>query len=127
MLILKIIPPTLGMVVVLRVASWNLLAQEYIGPSKYPLVQSSEHLEWSYRKQMIVDRLLDDETNATFWCLQEVHVDFFPDLMSSGLDSVYHGLLQNVSQTHNVATAILVRKTSPFQVKRVSIKREYKD
>ena len=120
MLTSTIIPVTLGMAVSLRVASWNLLAQEYIRPSKYPWVQSSEHLEWNHRKQLILDRLLDDEINATFWCLQEVQVDLFTDLMN-GLDSVYDGILQNVSDTHNVATALLIRKQqrSSFQVKRV--------
>jgi mRNA deadenylase 3'-5' endonuclease subunit Ccr4 len=66
----------------------------------------------------IVHLLLDDESmNADVVCLQEVQIDLFPDLMSR-LSATFDSILQNVTATHNVGTAILVRKDSCLQIKR---------
>jgi mRNA deadenylase 3'-5' endonuclease subunit Ccr4 len=103
--------PTVSCVVV-RLASWNLLAPVYSIPRKYPWC-APEFLEWDYRKSLIVPQLL--QFDADILCLQEVQVDTWPDL----LDSLpgYKGILQDVKGAHPVASAVLVR--SKFQVRRV--------
>jgi mRNA deadenylase 3'-5' endonuclease subunit Ccr4 len=55
--------------------------------------------------------------NGDIVCLQEVQIDLFPDLMSR-LCATFDGILQNVTVTHNVGTAILVRKDGRFCIRR---------
>lgn len=92
------------------------MAQDYVLPDKYPWIESPEFLDWEYRNNLIADKLLD--MKADIVCLQEVQTDLFPDMMSGKLSRAYNGVLQNVSETHNVGTATLVRKTGPFVIKR---------
>jgi mRNA deadenylase 3'-5' endonuclease subunit Ccr4 len=97
----------------------NILAQDYARPEKYPWVKDLECLKWEHRRNLIVNHLLDEKVvRADIVCLQEVQRDHFPDLLSNLLPT-FGGILQNVSRTHNVGTAILVRKTCPFRIKRV--------
>jgi mRNA deadenylase 3'-5' endonuclease subunit Ccr4 len=96
----------------------NILAQEYARPNKYPWVSSPHILDWEYRMNRIVQLILDDGTmKADIVCLQEVQIDLFPELMSR-LSATFDSILQNVTATHNVGTAILVRKDSRLQIKR---------
>lgn len=86
----------------LRVASWNLLAQEYVKEYKYPWTkQTPGCLDWDHRKSLIVDQLLDPQAKADVFCLQEAQVDLFEELLSS-LSPVYSGVIQNVTRGHNV-------------------------
>jgi endonuclease/exonuclease/phosphatase family metal-dependent hydrolase len=55
--------------------------------------------------------------DADLICLQEVQVDLWPDFMER-LQPLYDGILQNVTRGHNVASALLIRKTCPLQVER---------
>jgi len=114
--------PTLAVsMAVLRVASWNLLAQTYISDHQYPWARttSPECLEWTHRKSLIVNRLLDDkELKADIICLQEVQVDLFPDLLRC-LSPTFDGAIQNVTKMHNVATAVLVRRSCPLTIRRL--------
>jgi mRNA deadenylase 3'-5' endonuclease subunit Ccr4 len=66
----------------------------------------------------IVHLLDGGSMNADIVCFQEVQVDLFPDLMSK-LSTTFDSILQNVTATHNVGTAILVRKDSRLRIKRV--------
>jgi CCR4-NOT transcription complex subunit 6 len=93
----------------------NILAQDYVIPEKYPWIASPEFLEWPYRNNLIVDKLLEMEADIV--CLQEVQNDLFPDIMLR-LSQTYHGILQNVSETHNVGTALLLHKDCPISIKR---------
>lgn len=101
---------------VVRLASWNLLAQCYAKPTKYPWCNPS-HLEWEYRKSLIVPKIL--EMDADVICLQEVQVDLWPELMDTFRSHQYTGVLQNVTRGHNVASAILIRDSSCFEFKRL--------
>lgn len=94
-----------------RLASWNLLAPEYVKASKYPWCRL-EHLDWGFRKSLIVPQLL--KMDADIICLQEVQVDLWPDLLES-LQPAYDGILQNMTN-HNVASALLVRRASPLEI-----------
>jgi len=103
----------------LRVASWNLLAQDYVKEYKYPWTrQTPGCLEWDRRKSLIVDKLLDVETKADIVCLQEAQVDLFAELLTS-LSPIYDGVIQNVTRGHNVGTAVLIRKSCNLRIKRV--------
>jgi mRNA deadenylase 3'-5' endonuclease subunit Ccr4 len=97
-----------------RVASWNLLAQEYIEPRNYPGC-APETLEWDHRSNLITSRLLD--IDADIVCLQEVQVELWPDFLSK-LENIYDGILQDV-KGHSVATATLIRKNCNLKVDRV--------
>ncbi|KAG7352630.1 endonuclease/exonuclease/phosphatase family protein [Nitzschia inconspicua] len=110
--------PLVSGLAAIRLTSWNILAQDYVQCSKYPWIISPEFLNWEHRRERIVHQLLDGEhLKPDVVCLQEVQVDLFPDLMLS-LSSTFDGILQNVTETHNVATAILIRKDGPFRIKR---------
>lgn len=103
----------------LRVASWNLLAQDYVKAYKYPWTKRNpECVNWEHRKALIVDQLVDTEFKADIVCLQEAQVDLFEDLLSS-LSPVYDGVIQNVTRGHNVAAAFLIRKSSNMRIKRI--------
>ena len=91
---------------VLRLASWNLLAQCYATPSKYSWCDP-QHLDWEYRKSLIIPKLLN--MDADIICLQEVEVGLWPELIDAFQSHQYSGVLQNVTRGHNVASAILVR------------------
>jgi len=112
-------PESVGGMTMLRVASWNLLAQDYVKEYKYPWTRDSpECLEWNYRKSLIVDRLLDKDMKPDIVCIQEAQVDLFSDLLSS-LSPMFGGVIQNVSSTHNVGTAVLIRNSCPVKIKRM--------
>ena len=98
-----------------RLASWNLLAQVYCKADKYPWCEE-EHLQWQFRKKLIVPTILD--MNADVICLQEVQVDLWPDLFQE-LEETYDGILQDMAGGHNVASAVLVRKSCPLQIDRI--------
>ena len=89
-----------------RLASWNLLAQEYCKPTDYPW-SPPEVLEWDHRKTLITSRL--NEIDADIICLQEVQVDLWPELYDQFKDR-YQGFLQDVGTKHNVATATLIKR-----------------
>ena len=98
-----------------KLATWNLLAPQYAGTSKYPWCDP-EYLDWQYRERLIIPQLL--QLDADVVCLQEVQVDLWPDLMSQ-LEFVYDGVLQNMTNDHNIANALLIRKNFPYQIERV--------
>ena len=98
----------------LKVATWNALAPQYAKSYKYPWC-APEHIEWSHRETLLASRILDLEPDIL--CLQEVQVDVSSGLFQR-LDS-YDSVIQNVTEGHNVAIAILVRKDYPFYVERV--------
>ena len=100
---------------VVRLASWNVLAPTYAKPSKYPWC-APEHLDWAFRKKLIVPQLL--KMDADIICLQEIQVDVWPDLLGS-LEATYDGILQNVTRGHTVASALLLRKSCPLQIERI--------
>jgi endonuclease/exonuclease/phosphatase family metal-dependent hydrolase len=94
----------------LRLISWNLLAPPYCIPAKYPWCDP-RHLEWDYRKALIVQQLTSCQ--ADILCLQEVQVDLFSDLMASlQLHGNYTGVLQNVTGEHRVGCAIVIRNNN---------------
>ena len=128
-MILLYVEPVQGNVIKMRVCSWNLLAQEYIKEYKYPwLKQSPEYLEWEYRKSLIVDTLLQQQHQhrgtktktklPDVVCIQEAQVDLFSDLLAS-LTPEFYGVIQNVSSSHNVGTAVLIRNSCPVRIKRI--------
>lgn len=98
-----------------RLATWNLLAPQYAKISKYPWCDP-HYLDWNYRQSLIIPQLL--QLDADIICLQEVQVDVWPDLFAP-LESIYEGVIQNVTSGHNVASAILVRKDCPWKMERV--------
>lgn len=97
-----------------RLASWNLLAQEYARPSKYPWCDP-EHLEWDHRKELIIPKIR--EMDADIICLQEMQVDYWPNFIEE-LQPHYSGVIQEVSSGHNVASAVLIRENSPVEIDR---------
>lgn len=101
----------------LRVASWNLLAQCYVKPYKYPHCDPT-HLQWEHRKSLMVQRIL--AVQADIFCLQEMQIDLWPDFYQSlcQQDAGYKGIIQNVTKGHNVGNAILIRKSCGWQVER---------
>jgi mRNA deadenylase 3'-5' endonuclease subunit Ccr4 len=104
----------------LRVASWNLLAQDYVKEYKYPWTKDTPGcLEWDYRKQKIAERLLDEEMKPPdVVCIQEAQIDLFSDLLSS-LSPIFDGVIQNTTSEHNVGTAVLIRNSCPVKIKRM--------
>lgn len=71
---------------------------------KYPWTRETPGcLDWDHRKSLIVEKLLDERTKMDIICLQEAQVDLFPDLLSS-LSPVFDGVIQNVTNGHNVGT-----------------------
>jgi mRNA deadenylase 3'-5' endonuclease subunit Ccr4 len=104
-----------GQCLVIRLASWNLLAPEYAQPRKYPWCHA-DHLDWEYRKALIVPQLMD--MDADIICLQEVQVDLWPDFLSNLQHLGYDGVVQDVKGGHNVASALLIRKSCPLQLER---------
>jgi mRNA deadenylase 3'-5' endonuclease subunit Ccr4 len=98
-----------------KLATWNLLAPQYAGTGKYPWCEP-DYLDWQYRESLIIPQLL--QLDADVICLQEVQVDVWPGLMSK-LEYVYDGVLQNMTNDHRIANAILIRKEFPFQIERV--------
>ncbi|CAJ1936471.1 unnamed protein product [Cylindrotheca closterium] len=101
----------------LRVASWNLLAQCYVKPSKYPYCDP-QHMAWEHRKSLMVQRILHVE--ADIFCLQEVQVDLWPDLYDTICqhNDGYKGVIQNVTKGHNVGNAILIKKSCGLDFQR---------
>lgn len=110
-LLLLFDPPISALV---KVATWNLLAPQYASPHKYPWC-STEYLDWTHRQSLILSRL--ENVNADIICLQEVQLDIWPELLEQ-LES-YDTAIQNVSDGHNIACAILVRKESPYAIERI--------
>jgi mRNA deadenylase 3'-5' endonuclease subunit Ccr4 len=104
----------------LRVASWNILAQDYVKEYKYPWTKDTPGcLEWDYRKQKIAEWLLDEEMKPPdVVCLQEAQINIFSDLLSS-LSPIFDGVIQNTTSGHNVGTAVLVRNSCPVKLKRM--------
>jgi endonuclease/exonuclease/phosphatase family metal-dependent hydrolase len=98
----------------IKVATWNVLAPQYAMTYKYPWC-APEHLDWNHRQPLIVSQI--QEMDPDILCLQEVQVDLWSHLLE-GLES-YDAVIQNVTNEHNVAIAILVRKDCPFCVERV--------
>jgi endonuclease/exonuclease/phosphatase family metal-dependent hydrolase len=95
-----------------RLISWNLLAPPYCVPAKYPWCDP-RHLEWDYRKALIVQQLTYSQ--ADILCLQEVQVDLFSDLLASlQLHGNYTGVLQNVTGEHQVGCAIVIRNKNNY-------------
>jgi len=99
----------------IRLASWNLLAPDFANPRKYPQCDP-EHLKWSYRQSLVVPQIQNLQADVV--CLQEVSVRHWPDFLQA-LQPDYHGVLQNVTGGHNVASAILIHKDAPLQVESV--------
>lgn len=104
-----------GCTALLRLATWNILAPQYTRADKYPWCAPS-HLEWDYRQSLIVPQLL--EWDADVVCLQEVQVDLWPGLLGA-LGDVYEGVIQNVTNGHNVASALLLKRQCPWNIERV--------
>lgn len=112
-------PLSVSSLSMLRVASWNLLAQDYVKEFKYPWTrQTPGCLEWDYRKSLIVDKLLAVQPKADIVCLQEAQVDLFADLLHD-LSPLYSGIIQNVTRGHNVGTAMLINNSCNLRIKRV--------
>eukprot|EP00980_Cylindrotheca_fusiformis_P006598 scaffold1390_cov138-Cylindrotheca_fusiformis.AAC.1 len=57
--------------------------------------------------------------DADIICLQEVQVDLWQDFCQILEEHQYTGVLQNVTGGHNVASALLVKKSSPLQLERL--------
>ncbi len=98
-----------------KLATWNLLAPQYARIEKYPWCDS-HFLDWGHRQSLIIPQLL--AMDADIICLQEVQLDVWPDLLSQ-LECVYDGVIQNMTDGHNVANAVLLRKNSPLKIERV--------
>jgi mRNA deadenylase 3'-5' endonuclease subunit Ccr4 len=98
----------------LKLATWNVLAPQYAKSYKYPWC-APQHLDWSHREALVASQIID--LNPDILCLQEVQVDISSALFQR-LES-YDAVIQNVTEGHNVAIAILVRKDYPFYVERV--------
>jgi mRNA deadenylase 3'-5' endonuclease subunit Ccr4 len=98
----------------IRLVSWNLLAQCYSHPRKYPWCDD-QYLEWNYRSNLIRKQL--SSFQADIICLQEMQVDLWPDFISSV--SGYTGILQNVTAFHPVASAVLIKEGLDLEVLRV--------
>ena len=112
----------------LRIFSWNLLAPLYASRSKYPWSHPS-HLQWEYRKDRIAQQIL--QADADLVCLQEVQLDCWeslyrhnvttgvPTLSTSSTSSLYTHydcVLQNVTRGHQIVVALLVCRTSGWNV-----------
>lgn len=118
-IIMVVCPLSVGSMAILRVASWNLLAQDYVKEYKYPWTRETPGcLDWDHRKSLIVDKLLDKSAKMDIVCLQEVQVDLFSDLMDS-ISPIFDGVIQNVTRGHNVGTAVLIRNSCKLRIKRV--------
>ena len=90
----------------LRLVSWNLLASPYATPTKYPWCPP-QYLEWEYRKSKIVPKLVGS-LHADLLCLQEIQIDAWPDFFRE-LQGLYPtGILQNMTNDHPVANAVLL-------------------
>ena len=91
----------------LSLLSWNILAPCYCPAGKYPSA-SADVLAWPRRQEGIVRRLA--ELDADVVCLQEVGVAEW-DVLSQRLGDIgYDVLLQQMSNDHPVANAVLLRK-----------------
>jgi len=74
-----------------------------------------EDLDWhSHRGPRIQSTL--KTIHADIVCLQEVQTDIWDDFMI-GLEDQYVGILQNMTNDHPVANAVLLRKDGRFRVK----------
>eukprot|EP00532_Pseudo-nitzschia_australis_P015572 CAMPEP_0168274190 /NCGR_PEP_ID=MMETSP0141_2-20121125/17150_1 /TAXON_ID=44445 /ORGANISM="Pseudo-nitzschia australis, Strain 10249 10 AB" /LENGTH=336 /DNA_ID=CAMNT_0008215729 /DNA_START=196 /DNA_END=1206 /DNA_ORIENTATION=- len=118
-IIMVFVPSSVSSMAMVRVASWNLLAQDYVKEYKYPWTRETPGcLDWDHRKSLIVDKLLDKRTKMDIVCLQEVQMDLFSDLLSS-ISPDFDGVIQNVTGGHNVGTAVLIRNSCKLRIKRV--------
>lgn len=91
----------------LRIVSWNILADEYAKPEKYPDTATHD-LDWTTRSERILHKI--ETFDADIVCLQEVQLSHWPDFASSCTMLGYNcDLLQNVTRKHPVAMAILYR------------------
>lgn len=81
--------------------TWNTLAQRYVDPyllTRYPYVSDHSILEWSYRLNMIHQKL--SYLNPDVICLQEVELatideDFVAFFDDNGYDSYHHVINKN--------------------------------
>ena len=124
---------------IIRLASWNILAQEYIDDDDVEEDSSSStsssessnminnlpnqkqqqyhYLEWKYRRKLIDNQL--KHIDADIICLQEVQVDTWDEFYSEVFASTHEGYIQDVGHDHNVATATLIKKQCQYQVDRI--------
>ncbi|GKY94949.1 hypothetical protein MPSEU_000459600 [Mayamaea pseudoterrestris] len=91
----------------IRIVSWNILADTYAKPEKYPETLARD-LDWSIRSDRILDRIA--AFDADIVCLQEVQLSHWPSFALNCSNLGYNcELLQNVTRKHPVAMAILYR------------------
>ena len=95
-----------------KVLSWNILAQEFALPQKFPTTHPT-HLEWSHRQPLLVEHLR--ALDADLICLQEVQVANWEEFLSSFQDD-YEGVLQKVQRNHPVACAVLVKRSLGWNI-----------
>jgi len=114
--ILSVLLPWQAVGYTLRVCSWNLLAQEYIRPAKYPWCPPTA-LDWESRKAGIEAQI--SKLDAGVLCLQEVDVRLWSDLCELLERNGYsRGILQD-TKNHPVATAVFLHDKLPMEVHRV--------
>jgi mRNA deadenylase 3'-5' endonuclease subunit Ccr4 len=88
-----------------RIVSWNILADVYARPEKYPKTLAVD-LDWDARSSRIVNRL--KEYNADVVCMQEVQLSSWQSFAAECQCLGYNcELIQNVTREHPVALAIL--------------------
>jgi mRNA deadenylase 3'-5' endonuclease subunit Ccr4 len=92
----------------IRVVSWNLLADVYASPKKYPCT-SACNLNWTTRSTRILQQL--QTINADILCLQEVQLSTWPEFRRECEERLNYQcqIVQNVTQPHPVALVILMR------------------
>jgi endonuclease/exonuclease/phosphatase family metal-dependent hydrolase len=110
-------PPPSG---IIKIFSWNLLAPMYIRQEQHRHCDPA-FLEWSYRKEVIIDTLIDSRSDII--CLQEVQLnlwdEFFQQLSDRlGPNAGYTAVLQNQKRQHPVGCAVLIRDQSGWTVLR---------
>lgn len=91
----------------IRIVSWNILAEAYAKPEKYPRTLSND-LEWQTRSKRIIQKI--QAFNADIVCLQEVQISNWPGFSSDCQKLGYScDVVQNVTSGYPVALAILYR------------------
>lgn len=64
----------------LRIATWNVLAQAYVKPERYPL-SPPEALAREPRRRLLLEQLVAMDADA--WCLQEVEPDVWDAILAA--------------------------------------------
>jgi mRNA deadenylase 3'-5' endonuclease subunit Ccr4 len=73
----------------MRVATYNILANAYLRPERYPRVDPAA-FDWSRRREALVARLLGFDADVI--CLQEVERDAYASMASALRDGGYAGV-----------------------------------